>query len=524
LPSRSAGASTPRSPAPVRLATAARPFYLTTAIDYANGMPHLGHALEKIEADCVARYRRLGGHVHFVTGLDEHGQTVARTADEAGCAPQGWVDGIAAAYREALTALSISFDDFIRTTEPRHARAVREVLRRIRRLQPADIYVAPCSGFYCGGCETFKLSHELVADHCAEHPTIDLEWVDERAYFFRLSAYAERLRAHYDAHPHFVVPPGKFEEIRVLVSRELPDVAISRSQPRWGIPFPGAPRHTVHVWFDALVNYLSATGFPNEGYELLWPADLQLIGPDITRFHAVVWPAMLMAAGLELPQQVWAHGWLRADGARFSKIAGVGVTLEEAIARHGPDVLRYYLLVSMPWEGDGEFSWGRFDAVATGVADTLENLVSRAVTMIVGHNGGRIPPAHSDGELDRAHGRVLAQYRSAMDALQLGEGARQLGFLGSVTTDYLDERARAEVAAPGTTAEADEAVAAVHRALVRIAALAQPFMPGTADALYRTLGGRGSIAELGWTGLAHPDTSGWQVASGEQLFGKELHA
>lgn len=518
MPGRTDRASEQTLPT-VELTSAARPFYLTTAIDYANGPPHLGHALEKIQADCVARYRRLGGQpVHFVTGLDEHGQTVARTADDAGFTPQAWVDAIAARYRETLEGLSISFDDFIRTTEPRHARAVREVLRRIRRFAPADIYVARCSGFYCAGCEMFKPSDDL-AGRCPEHPAVELEWVDERAHFFRLSAYAERLQAHYEAEPQFVVPPGRFEEIRALVSGGLRDVPISRSQPPWGIRFPGAPRHTLHVWFDALVNYLSATGFPDERYEGLWPADLQLVGPDIARFHAVLWPAMLMAARLELPRQIWAHGWLKADGARFSKLAGVGVTLEDAIERHGPDVLRYYLLLAMPWEGDGQFSWERFDAVAAGQADGLETLLTQGVAFIARHRQGLIPQADAERDLDRAHRRVVERYRAAMDALQLAEGAHQLRLLESTLSCYLDERSRAK-----GIADLDETAAVLHRALVRIAALAQPFVPSTADSLYRTLGGHGSLAELGWTEVVHPRTAGWQVIAGEPLFAKGSRA
>lgn len=499
------------------LTTAAPPFYLTTAIDYANGPPHLGHALEKIQADCVARYRRLGGHpVHFVTGLDEHGQTVARTAADAGFTPQAWVDAVAARYRETLEGLSISFDDFIRTTEPRHARAVREVLRRIRRFAPADIYVARCSGFYCAGCEMFKPSDDL-AGRCPDHPAVELEWIDERAHFFRLSAYAERLRSHYEAHPEFVVPPGRFEEIRVLVLGELRDVPISRSQPPWGIRFPGAPRHTLHVWFDALVNYLSATGFPDKRYERLWPADLQLVGPDIARFHGVLWPAMLMAARLELPRQIWAHGWLKADGARFSKLAGVGMKLEDAIERHGPDVLRYYLLLAMPWEGDGQFSWERFDVVAAGLADGLGALLTQGVAFVAQHRQGRIPPADAEGELDRAQRRVVERYRAAMDALQLVEGAHQLRLLESTSRRYLDERSRAK-----RVADLDETAAVLHRALVRIAALAHPFMPGTADRLYRILGGHGSVAELEWATILQPPTAGWQVIAGEPLSAKAL--
>mgnify|MGYP000156119913 CR=1 FL=1 len=531
MPSRDLHADREHAPREARLPTlgadprpptsrAPRPFYVTTAIDYANGVPHLGHALEKIQADCVARYHRLGGErVHFVTGLDEHGQTVAQTARSAGATPRAWVDAIAAEYREVMAALAISCDDFIRTSEPRHARAVQEVFRRICRLHPGDVYESVHSGFYCGGCESFKLPDDLVDGQCAEHPTIDVEWVDERSHFFRLSAYARPLQAHYQAHPDFVVPPSRLDEMRSLVAEDLPDFAISRSRLPWGIPFPGAPGHTFHVWFDALVNYLSATGFPEQGYELLWPADVQVVGPDITRFHAVVWPAMLMAAGLELPRRIWVHGWLRTDGARFSKTAGVRVPLDEAVARHGSDALRYYLLVAMPWDGDGEFSWERFDSVyEEALAGDLGSLVSRSVETIVRHGGGRIPPATAESELDRSQRRLLERYRSAMDALQLRAGALQLGLLGRAATRYLDEREGRSASAKSKAAELDETVGAVHRSLVRIAALAQPFMPGKGEELYRLLGGSGSVTGLSWDEIALPATAGWQVASGDPLF------
>jgi methionyl-tRNA synthetase len=494
-------------------------FYLTTAIDYANGPPHLGHALEKIQADCIARYQRLRGvPVHFVTGLDEHGETVAQTARTAGATPRAWVDAVAVKYGETVRALSISCDDFIRTTEPRHAQAVREVLRRIRLHHPDDIYEAASTGSYCCGCEAFKLPGELVDGRCAEHPTMEVEWVEERCHFFRLSAYADRLRRHYEAHPDFVVPPSSFDKIRWPVEGGLPDFVISRGRRQWGIPFPGAREHTVHVWFDALVNYLSVAGFPEQRYERLWPADLQIVGPDITRFHAVVWPAMLMAANLELPRQVWTHGWLKTNGARLSKTGGVRVTLEEAIERHGPDALRYYLLSAMPWEGDGEFSWRRFDSLyATGLAGNLGSLASRTVAMLVRHCGGRVPPpADAEGELDRSHGRVLERYRRAMEALRVKEGARQLARLGSVAGQYADERGGGVV--KPTNRELEETLAALHRGLVRVAALAQPFMPGKAQELYRMLGGPGSVAALRWEELPHPPTAGWQVVSGAPLF------
>ena len=497
-----------------------RKFYLTTAIDYANGVPHLGHILEKIQADCIARYRRLRGErVHFVSGLDEHGQTIAQTARCAGVTPQAWVDEIANAYGDALRTVAVSCDDFIRTTEARHARAVREVLRRIGHLHPGDIYEAPCTGSYCGGCEAFQLPRHLVDGRCAVHPTIDLEWVEERVRFFRLSAYTTRLRAHYEAHPDFVLPEATFDQIWNLVTGELHDFAISRSQLTWGVPFPGAPGHTVHVWFDALVNYLSATGFPEQGYEELWSADLQIVGPDIARFHAVLWPAMLIAAGLELPRQIWAHGWLRMHGARFSKTAGVHVALSEAVERHGADALRYFLLVTMPWEGDGEFSWERFDAVyATSLAGTLGKLTSRALAIMVRCCEGRVPATDTDGELDQSHRTVLGAYGAAMNALHVSDGALQLERLARLTNRYVDEWSPFDAEATRSAGELDEKLAALHRALVRIAALAQPFMPGKSEELYRALGGRDPLACLRWDELAHPSTAGWRVVAGKPLF------
>lgn len=509
------GESTARTQGP----TGQRTVYITTAIDYANGAPHLGHALEKIQADCIVRYGRLRGErVHFVTGLDEHGQTIAQTAASAGVAPQAWVDEIAAAYSRALQSLGVSCDDFIRTTEPRHARAVEEVLRRIAQLHPGDIYEAACSGSYCGGCEVFKLPSDLVDGRCADHPTIDAEWVEEQGLFFRLSAYSARLRALYEAHPDFLVPDAAFDQIRNLAAGEIQDFAISRGPLPWGLPFPGAPGHTVHVWFDALVNYLSAIGFPEQGYEQFWPPDLQIVGPDIARFHAVLWPAMLMAAGLEPPRQIWVHGWLKTNGARFSKSAGVHVALSEAVERHGADALRYFLLATMPWQGDGEFSWERFDGFcSTGLAGNLGNLTSRALAMMIRCNEGRVPAADEDGALDQSHRAVLAGYGAAMSALHLSEGAIELDRLGSLANRHMDELLPYFPPGARSTAELDEQLAALHRALVRIAALAQPFMPGMATELYRMLGGRGSIAELRWDELAHPSTAGWQVVCGEPL-------
>ncbi len=292
-------------------------FYLTTAIDYSNGDPHIGHAFEKIGADCIARYRRLRGQdVHFVIGMDENAQNVVQAAEAAGTDPQAWVDQIAGKFRAAWDELGISSNDFIRTTEPRHSRGVQALLTRIQ--QAGHIYEGTYEGFYCVGCESFKLEKDLVDGQCPLHPTRQIQWVKEPNFFFRLSAFGPRLLELYEKNPDFVRPRAKLNEIRNVVASGLQDLSVSRARLPWGIPWPGAPEHTIYVWFDALINYLAATGFPDPGFEALWPADLHIVGPDIIRFHAAIWPAMLMAAGLDVPGGVWSHGWVNLAGARFS--------------------------------------------------------------------------------------------------------------------------------------------------------------------------------------------------------------
>jgi methionyl-tRNA synthetase len=298
-------------------------FYITTAIDYSNGDPHLGHAYEKIGADCIARYRRLRGQrVYFVIGMDEHGQKVAQSAEAAGVETQDWVDDIASRFQTAWTELSISYTDLIRTTEERHRRCVEELINRI---DDEHFFEGTYAGYYCVGCEAFKQERELVDGHCPAHPAREIKWVEEPNYFFRQSAFAKQLLDLYDRSPDFLRPASKMNEIRNVVSDGLQDISVSRRVP-WGIPWPHDPKHTVYVWFDALPNYLTATGFPDAGFEEMWPADLHVIGPDIARFHAALWPAMLMAAKLPVPKGVWAHGWMTFSGSRFSKSEGVTVT------------------------------------------------------------------------------------------------------------------------------------------------------------------------------------------------------
>src|SRR6058998_3159664 len=270
-------------------------FYLTTAIDYSNGEPHLGHALEKIGADCIARYRRLAGDdVHFLMGMDEHSQSVIQAAARGGVTPREWVDRIAETFADYWARLHCSHDDWIRTTEPRHVRGVTALLERIRQCRPDDLFEAEYEGLYCTGCEEFKQGAQIVDGHCIEHPTLELVPTKERNHFFRLSAYRDRLLQLVTSRSFAVEPAIRRNEVLRLLEGGLQDISISRVRLPWGIPFPGDAGQTVYVWFDALINYLSVTGFPDDGYERLWPADLHVVGKGITRFHCIIWPAMLL--------------------------------------------------------------------------------------------------------------------------------------------------------------------------------------------------------------------------------------
>jgi len=497
-------------------------FYLTTAIDYANGEPHLGHAFEKIGADCIARYRRLrGDRVHFVIGMDEHGQKVAQAAEEAGVAPQAWVDEIAVRFAAAWTELSLSHDDFIRTTEPRHHRTVQELFRRIQA--NGHIYEGIYKGYYCVGCEGFKLEKDLDAQgRCPIHPSREIKWVEEPNFFFRLSAFSPWLLDRYAADPSFVRPKAKMNEIRNVVTDGLQDISVSRARVPWGIPWPDDETHTVYVWFEALINYLSATGFPDPSYTSLWPADLHVIGPDIVRFHAAMWPAMLDAAGLEPPRGVWSHGWINSQGERFSKSAGVRVTLREIIDRHGPDPLRYFLLREVPWDGDGNFSFERFDARYTAdLADGYGNLVSRVLAMLVRYLDGIVPDRGAPTALDRACDAAWARYTDAMDRYLLHEGAAATMALVAEANGFIETRTPWTSAKQEDTAALSETLGALADAVHTLTVMLSPFLPTKSAVVWHALGNSAEVTSV--TGHV-PSIAGQRVEKVPPLFPKPLPA
>ncbi|MEX0907112.1 MAG: methionine--tRNA ligase [Gemmatimonadota bacterium] len=497
-------------------------FYITAAIDYANGAPHMGHAIEKIGLDTMARYRRLRGEaVHMLIGMDEHGLKVMQSAEAAGVTPQEWVDGIAEKFRTTWEQLGISNDDFIRTTQPRHRPAVAEMIRRIG--EAGDLYKGRYEGWYCVGCEAFKRDDELVltegeAPRCPVHPTREVSWTEEENWFFRLSAYQDRLLKLLDEQPGFIQPESRMNEIRHVIESGLEDISVSRSRLPWGVPWPGDESHTVYVWLDALTNYLSAIGFPDEDYRRFWPADFHVIGKDITRFHCIYWPAFLMSAQVDLPRAVWAHGFVTIGGGKMSKSEGVRVELDDAIARHGADALRYFLLREIPWNGDGEFSWERFDErYISELADNFGNLASRSISMIERYRDG-IVPAAGRSSLDEDIAAALLRYRGAMDAQLLHQGVIAATLLATAANQFVDARAPwAQAKDPARAADLDSTLAALARCVATLASLLFPFMPGTMARLATSLG-LDAVPLL--DEIATLDMAGRRVRRGDILFPK----
>ncbi|MBV9774195.1 MAG: methionine--tRNA ligase [Gemmatimonadetes bacterium] len=497
-------------------------FYVTTAIDYANGDPHLGHAFEKIGADAIARYHRLlGEEVRFCMGMDEHGQKVAQAAAAEGVSPQELVDGLAARFRALWERLEVSNDRWVRTTDAHHKKGVRALIERIFERNPDDFYEQTYEGWYCVGCELFKRENEIQDGRCVLHPTRELQWSEERNWFFRLSRYQEFLRAHFEARPDFLRPESRRNEILALIDSGLEDISVTRARLSWAIPFPRPTSDGVEqgtwVWFDALPNYLTDTGYPDGDWEAWWPAQLHVVGKDITRLHAVIWPAMLESAGLPLPEHVWGHGFVTLGGERFSKSAGVRLDLNEAIDRFGPDAFRYFLLREVSWDADGAFSWERFtERYTSELANGLGNLASRTVSMVEKYREGMVPKAEPTG-LDAGVPRVLAAFRKAMDANLLHEGAAAAYELVSAANAFVQETAPWKLAKdPERAAELDGVLASMVRALAVAAVLFAPFMPSKTEALWQRLGSGSAMPPL--EELEALTVDGWKVGAGEVLF------
>lgn len=466
-------------------------FFLTTAIDFVNSKPHLGTAYEKITADVIARYRRLAGfETHFLMGNDEHSQNVFKKAAEQGKEPLAYCDEMEGVFRDVWKRLDLSFDDFIRTTDrKRHFPAVQKMAQAC--LDNGDIYEGAYEGWYCEGCESFKPEKDLVEGLCPIHKTKP-QWIKEKNWFFRLSKYQQPLLKHYADHPSFIEPEIRRNEILRLVEGGLEDISMSRAGQSWGIPVPFDPTSVVYVWFDALINYAAAVGYAwdDEQFAKWWPANLHVVGKDITRFHCVIWPAMLMSAGLPLPQQVFGHGWVYFKGERMSKTMGNIVDPLDAANKFGPDPLRLYLTKEIPYGGDGDFTWERFEEKYNAdLANNLGNLVNRVASMSERYQQGRVRSQATSGALAAFADRAVHDYRAGMQVHALHEGAAAAFGLISAANNFIAEKEPWKLAkSPDNAAELNGVLWDLSEAVRIAATLLLPIMPASSSEILRRLG------------------------------------
>ncbi|HEY0521945.1 MAG TPA: methionine--tRNA ligase [Stellaceae bacterium] len=428
-------------------ATAAgRPYYVTTPIYYVNDAPHLGHAYTTVACDALARFMRLDGRrVMFLTGTDEHGQKVAKSARDAGVDPQTFCDRVSQNFRDMTGLLNISNDDFIRTTEERHKQSCQALWQALERR--GEIYLGKFAGWYAVRDEAFYDESELVN---GKAPTgAEVEWVEEENYFFRLSAWQDRLLALYEENPDFIGPKSRRNEVMSFVRSGLRDLSVSRTSFNWGIPVPGNPKHVMYVWLDALNNYATAVGYPDtesEMYRTFWPADLHMVGKDIVRFHAVYWPAFLMAAGLAPPRRVFAHGWWTVEGQKMSKSLGNFITPQKLVDEYGVDPLRYFMLRELPFGSDGDFSHRAMLGRLNGdLANDFGNLAQRVLSMINRNCDAAVP---EPGAFQPADETLLGAARGLLEKVRADFAEqsfhRALETIWQVVGDanrYVDEQA-----------------------------------------------------------------------------------
>ncbi|HEV1997483.1 MAG TPA: methionine--tRNA ligase, partial [Candidatus Dormibacteraeota bacterium] len=522
-------------------------FYVTTPIYYVNDRPHVGHYYTTMVADVLARYHRLRGDETFLlTGTDEHSLNVDRKAKAEGVPTRDFVDRMAAQWQLTWSQLGISNDDFIRTTEPRHRAGVEDLVRRVR--EAGDIFESTYEGPYCVSCERFYLEKDLVDGRCPLHPSQEIQHLKERNHFFRLSAFADRLRQHIEEHPDFVQPDERRNEVLATINGGLEDFSMSRQSLEWGIPFPDDPEQVVYVWFDALTNYMTAVGYGTDEAQFrhLWPADLHLIGKDIIRFHAIYWPAMLMSAGLPLPKTVFAHGFLYFKGRKLSKSEGVMLSPFDLAAALMPaaavaagaeptpaalDAVRFVLLRHVPFGRDGDVTYEALvDRYNADLANDLGNLASRVLKMLKQYTAGVVPEpgvgvVGPHAELRELADGIAERVDAALLALDFARALDETWRLVSRANRYVEESKPWELRKDeARAAELDTVLYNLTETLRLLTYLMAPYLPWASEALAlqlripppATVGGEGQpLAEvLRWGGLK----AGHQTVVGDVLF------
>lgn len=472
--------------------TANRDYYLTTPIYYVNDKPHIGHAYTSLACDVLARFKRLDGfHVKFLTGTDEHGQKVEKSAAAAGIDPQTFTDQVSQHFRDLAKTMSYTNDDFIRTTEPRHIRACQALWNTL--VEKGEIYLGGYEGWYSVRDEAFYGETEIKdgpgGTKIAIASGAPVEWLIEPSYFFRLSQWGEKLLAFYESHPDFIAPASRRNEVLSFVKAGLQDLSISRTSFKWGVPVPGDENHIMYVWIDALVNYITAAGYPDDmqSFARYWPADLHMVGKDILRFHAIYWPAFLMAADLEPPKRVFAHGWWTNEGQKISKSLGNIIDPLSLVERYGLDPVRYFLLREMPFGNDGDFSHkAMIGRMNSELANDLGNLAQRSLSMIAKNCDQKIPEhgvfSDEDKALLGAASGLLDKLRLIYDRQQFHEGLECVWEVIRAANVYVDHQA------PWALRKTDPArMASVLYVLAEtvrhVSLLLQPIMPESCNKL-----------------------------------------